>query len=109
MCGACRMRTGLRREAGKEQKEEEAVEDITLRGLDDTLTRALRERARIAGRALEEVIVEILRESCRSDEELRSARRVALAGLAGTWEPEEAEQFERALAEQRKINVEDWR
>jgi hypothetical protein len=40
---------------------------------------------------------------------VREARERALAGLAGTWTREEADEFDRLLAEQRQIDWELWK
>lgn len=81
---------------------------IALQGMDDVLKRALQERAEREGRAVEDVIVDILREACRRDDEMQEARHDTLASLAGTWSDDETEEFNRALAEQRRIDAEDW-
>lgn len=81
---------------------------ITLRKISPKLQEAIQKRAGAEGLSLNKTVLRMLEEAAGQ----RSVRREVhndLDHLAGTWFEEEAEAFEVALAEQRKIDPELWR
>jgi len=77
----------------------------TLRNVPEVLDEALRRSAREQGKSLNEVAVEALARGAGLGE-TRSRQR-DLRDIAGTWREDPA--FDRALAEQDKIDPELWR
>jgi plasmid stability protein len=77
----------------------------TLRRVPEALDRALREKARAEGRSLDDVALECLMRALGLDEEPVRHRR--LGDVAGTWQADP--EVDAALAEQRRIDPDDWR
>ena len=83
---------------------------ITLRNLPAELARAVRNRAEEKGISLNRAVIELLQEALGRGERPKKRRIYHdLDFLVGTWSKEEAEEFNRALAEQRKIDPELWK
>jgi len=89
------------------------VKQTTLRGIDPSLARRLREEARRQGLSLNRTILRLLRQAtglAKSGEPSPGTKRFAdLDGLIGTWSEEEADEFDRALQHLRQIDEEMWR
>jgi hypothetical protein len=77
----------------------------TIRGIPPALDGALRERARAAGKSLNEAAVDALAEGSGMAGSRRQRR--ALADIAGTWKSEKA--VEAALADQDRVDEALWR
>ena len=77
----------------------------TLRNIPETLDAALRERARVAGKSLNEVAVEALARGLGFSQERPRLRD--LGDLAGTWRNDRA--FDRAISDQHAIDDELWK
>jgi hypothetical protein len=85
-----------------------AVKPITLRGMRPELERIVRRRARETGQSLNRVVLALLERGAG----LERRRRVLhhdLDHLAGSWTAEEADAFDRDLAEQRRVDPELWK
>jgi hypothetical protein len=83
---------------------------ITLRNLPPELASAVRERAKREGISLTKTAVRLMEEGAG----LRKGRskRVLhhdLDSLAGSWTRKQADEFDRALAQQRAIDPELWK
>ena len=77
----------------------------TIRGIPPSVDHALRERARAAGKSLNEAAVEALAEGSGMAGAPRKRR--GLDGVAGTWRAEKA--VESALAAQDRVDEDLWR
>jgi plasmid stability protein len=77
----------------------------TIRGVPDTLDAALRERARAAGKSLNEVTIETLAEGVGVTGTLRKRRNAS--HIAGTWKEDKA--FDEAIADQDRIDEDLWK
>jgi len=77
----------------------------TIRNIPDILDESLRRAAREQGKSLNEVAIEALARGAGLGE--RRSRQRDLGGIAGTWRKDPA--FDRALAEQDKIDPELWK
>jgi hypothetical protein len=77
----------------------------TLRGIPRSLDAAVRERARVEGRSLNDVAVEAMSEGLG----LGSSGQVKrdLSDVAGSWKKESA--VDAALAAQDRIDPDDWK
>jgi hypothetical protein len=77
----------------------------TLRGIPRSLDAAVRERARVEGRSLNDVAVEAMSEGLG----LGSSGQVRrdLSDVAGSWKKESA--VDAALAAQDRIDPDDWK
>lgn len=77
----------------------------TIRGIPETLDAALRERARAAGKSLNEVAIEALIKGAGVVTTPRQPRN--LDDIAGTWKEDKA--FDEAIADQRQIDEDLWK
>jgi hypothetical protein len=77
----------------------------TLRGIPPAVDSALRERARAAGKSLNEAAIEALAQGTGLTSGPR--RRRELGDIAGTWKAEKA--IEAALAAQDRVDEDLWR
>jgi plasmid stability protein len=76
----------------------------TIRGIPETLDAALRERARAAGKSLNEVTIEALVEAAGVS---APRQRRNLDDIAGTWKADKA--FDEAIAAQDEIDEDLWK
>ncbi|HEX9460192.1 MAG TPA: hypothetical protein VGA84_13655 [Thermoanaerobaculia bacterium] len=77
----------------------------TIRGISPTVDDALRERARAAGKSLNEVALEALAEGAGVTNAPRQRRN--LDDIAGTWRADKA--FDEAIADQDQIDEDLWK
>lgn len=84
---------------------------ITLRNVPPTVARKIEERSRELGLSLNKTVIRLLEERLlpAGGSPLGSRRYHDLDDLAGAWSDEEAAAFDRAVAEERKIDEEIWR
>ncbi len=71
---------------------------LTIRGVPDEIGRRLETLSRMRGQSVNATVLDILGRAVGVEERRRRLARYA------TWEPEEVEEFERALAAQRTID-----
>lgn len=77
----------------------------TIRGVPAAVDAALRQRARTAGKSLNEAAVDALIDGSGASGARR--RRRDLGDIAGTWKPDRA--VEAALADQDRVDDDLWR
>ena len=77
----------------------------TVRGIPATLDAALRERARVAGKSLNEAAIDALAEGTGLTG--LSRKRRSLADIAGTWKADKA--FEDAISAQDQVDEDLWK
>ncbi|MBI4541784.1 MAG: hypothetical protein HY705_02005 [Gemmatimonadetes bacterium] len=85
------------------------MKPITLRNLPEPVVRAVREHAARYRISLNRAVIELLERGLGVGRGGKPPTYHDLDHLVGTWSGEEAEEFERQLAEQRKIDPELWR
>ena len=78
---------------------------ITLRNLPEPVARAVRERAAKYHISLNKAVIQILEQATGSQRPPSNE----LDRFFGTWTKEEADEFDRSLAEQRRIDPEMWK
>ncbi|HSL84079.1 MAG TPA: hypothetical protein VLF66_15005 [Thermoanaerobaculia bacterium] len=85
------------------------MKTITLRNLPPHLERKVEEKSRELGLSLNKTVARLL-EDCLlpSARPLGGRRYRDLDHLAGSWRPDEADEFDRGLEEQRRIDPELW-
>jgi len=85
------------------------MKTITLRNLPPELEARVEARAKELGLSLNKAVTRLLEEHLLPASRPLGARRHRdLDHLAGSWSPEEAEEFDRSLEEQRRIDPELW-
>lgn len=82
---------------------------MTLRGLDEALTAALKEKARQEDASVNSVMLRILKESLGIEKKQRSAVYHDLDHLAGTWSAGDAAEFEHVTAVFEKVDEDMWK
>jgi plasmid stability protein len=82
---------------------------MTLRGIDERIAEALKERAKQEGTSVNSVTLRLLQESLGLEKRKRSAVYTDLDHLAGTWSREDAAEFERHTAVFEQVDEEIWK
>ena len=82
---------------------------ITLRNIPPELARIIRQRADEANLSLNRTVIRLLEESVMGPPGKRRPVYHDLDHLFGTWTAEEAADFDRELAHQRRIDPEMWK
>ena len=76
----------------------------TIRNVPPELDRAIKARAKRLGKSVNQVALDLLARGCEQPTRHRSLRR-----MPGAWTPKEAADFDRFLAEHRRIDEELWK
>jgi hypothetical protein len=83
---------------------------ITVRNLPPHVARELRERAKRDHSSLNGTVIRMLEERLgASTPQEKKTKRRDLSFLCGTWTKKEADEFNRALAQQRTIDKDLWK
>jgi hypothetical protein len=83
------------------------VNAITVRNLPPAVAKAVREKARREKLSLNKAIVKLLEEATGAGPGKKAVHH-DLDRFVGTWSREEAQAFDKALGEQRRIDSEMW-
>ena len=81
---------------------------ITLRNIPLEVQEAIQRRTRDEGLSFNKTVLHMLEEALGLQQGSSKVRHHDLDHLAGTWSQEEADEFDAALAEQRRIDSELW-
>ncbi len=85
------------------------MKPITLRNLPDEVARAIRKKAETDGTSLNKAVIGLLEERVLgAPKKNNRALHHDFDKFAGTWTAEEAERFDKILAELRQIDPEVW-
>ena len=82
------------------------MKPITLRNLPPRVAQAIRKKAATEKTSLNKAVIGLLEVSTGNS---KPEKKRDLSWLAGSWSKEEADAFDRALAEQRQIDPEMWK
>ncbi|MDD5284802.1 MAG: hypothetical protein PHD54_03000 [Desulfuromonadaceae bacterium] len=82
---------------------------MTLRGIDDTISGALKEKARREDTSVNTVMLRILKEGLGIEKKKRNVVYDDLDHLAGTWSAADAAEFEQATAVFEKVDEDMWK
>lgn len=82
---------------------------MTLRGIDDSVARTLKERARQEETSVNAITLKILKEALGLEKRKRTATYHDLDQLAGTWSPQEYDDFIAATAVFEKVDEDMWK
>ncbi len=86
------------------------MKNITVRGVDEPMSKRLRERARAESLSLNQYVLKLLRESLGLTREKSHTRRYTdLDHLAGRWNEEEFQEFEKSQEPFSRIDEELWK
>lgn len=81
---------------------------ITLRNIPPAVAQRIEERAARTGLSLNKTVIRMLEESFDLVDGAPLDRHGDLDDLAGSWTDEDAREFDRVLAEQRRVDAEMW-
>jgi plasmid stability protein len=81
---------------------------MTLRGIDERIAGALKERAKKEDTSVNTVMLRILKESLGLEKKKRSVLYDDLDYLAGTWGDQDVAEFERATAVFEAVDKDMW-
>jgi plasmid stability protein len=100
----------MHKEAYRDASMEEQMKAVTVRNLPPELVRIIRRKASEKGISVNKAVINLLEERAgiRAKKRKQAVLYHDLDHLAGSWSREEAATFERALAEQRRIDPEAW-
>lgn len=82
---------------------------MTLRGIDDRIAQALKERAAREGLSVNALTLKLLRETLGIEKTKRIVTYTDLDHLAGTWSEQDAVEFEQATAVFEKVDEDMWK
>jgi hypothetical protein len=86
-----------------------SMKPITLRGITPELERVLRRRAAESGESLNRVVIELLEQAAGLIRRPPREPHHDLDRFSGTWTAEQADEFDRDLAEQRRVEADLWK
>ena len=82
---------------------------MTLRGIDDEVSAALKEKARREDASVNAVTLKILREALGVDRKRRNVIYADLDHLAGTWSAKDSAEFDKTTAVFEKVDEDMWK
>jgi hypothetical protein len=92
------------------RKEVQGMKAITLRNVPEELAEQIEREARSTNTSLNAAVIQLLRRATATGGAAKEEVRYHdLDHLAGTWTKDEADAFDRYLAEARQIHPDDWR
>jgi len=83
------------------------VSQITIRNLPESVEQAIRDRARERNQSLNRTVTQLLEKALGIKPE--TGRKRDLSDLRGNWTADEADHFDRFVAESRTIDDEIWK
>ena len=87
------------------------MKQLTVRGFDDDLERAIRQLARRERISLNRAALKLLRRGAGLPDSQGDGRNIgsALDDLIGSWSQQEADEFDRALQHFESVDKSDWK
>lgn len=82
---------------------------ITIRGIDETTARILKERAKKEGISVNAVMLKTLRESLGLEKKRRNIIHNDLDHLAGTWSEKDFAEFQKRIADFEIVDKKMWK
>ncbi len=85
------------------------MKNITLRGVDEELEKAIRKRAQKKNESINKTILKILKKETGQQKEKPFKKYYDLDQLAGTWSEKDAEEFIKNTELFGRIEPQDWK
>ncbi|MBI1811924.1 MAG: antitoxin [Nitrospirae bacterium] len=82
---------------------------VTLRGLDDSMKKAIKEKAKQEGTSINTVLLRILKEDLGLKKKSRMVVHTDLDHLAGTWSDKEYAEFQKRIKDFEAIDEGMWK
>ena len=83
--------------------------EMTLRGVDDRMAKALKEKAKKDGNSVNATLIKILRESLGMEKKKRNIVYDDLDHLAGTWTNKDYREFSKKIADFEMVDKKMWK
>ncbi len=83
---------------------------VTLRSLPPEVSKMIRQEAKRKGTSINKAVISLLQRKAAAEEKAKHRRAVYhdLDALAGSWSKKEGASFDKALAAQRRIDLDLW-
>lgn len=81
---------------------------VTLRGLDDSMVKAIKKKAKQEGTSVNNVLLSILKEGLGLKKKPRTVVHTDLDHLAGTWSDKEHAEFQKRIKDFETIDEGVW-
>lgn len=82
---------------------------MTIRGLEDSVTQALKKRAKQEGSSVNAIVAGIIKEQLGLKKKQRTTIHHDLDKLAGTWNDRDYMEFKKKTADFEKVDEDMWR
>ena len=82
---------------------------ITIRGIDNEIAKALKERAKKEGASINSIVLRIVKEALGLEKKKRTIIYTDLDHLAGTWDKKDYAEFQRKIADFETIDKNIWK
>jgi len=82
---------------------------ITIRGIDETTAKTLKERAKKEGISVNAVLLKTLKESLGLEKKKRMVVHTDLDHLAGTWSEKDFSEFQKKIADFETVDKKIWK
>ncbi len=82
---------------------------ITIRGIDNEIAKALKERAKKEGASINSIVLRIVREALGLQKKKRTIIYTDLNHPAGTWDKKDYAEFQRKIADFETIDKNIWK
>lgn len=82
---------------------------MTVRGIDDKVLRALKEKAKKEGASVNATLLRVLREALGFEKKTRTIAYDDLDHLAGTWSKKDYSEFRKKINDFEKIDEDIWK
>lgn len=82
---------------------------ITIRGIDNEIAKALKERAKKEDTSINSIVLRIVREALGLEKKKRTVIYTDLDHLAGTWDKNDYVEFQRKVADFETIDKNIWK
>ncbi len=81
---------------------------MTIRGIDNRITKVLKEKAKEEGVSIDVVLVKILKEALGIEKKTKSITHNDLDYLAGTWSEKDYKEFQSKVADFERVDENMW-
>jgi len=85
------------------------MNQITVRGIDPGLEKEIRRKAKVMGKSLNKVMLELIGGSAEPEKSRKKPAGASLAELAGGWSEKEAREFEESVRVFEEIDEAMWK
>ena len=82
---------------------------ITIRGIDETTAKTLKERTKKEGISVNAVLLKTLKESLGLEKKKRTVVHTDLDHLAGTWSEKDFSEFQKKIADFETVDKKIWK